>query len=70
MRVGDVDFWEDPAVSSYLSLNVRDWDWSQSPAAWVQHPHKVPQASKTFKSYFDYPLSRKRQTQGIEYSGC
>ncbi|CAM1511838.1 Fc.00g093510.m01.CDS01 [Cosmosporella sp. VM-42] len=36
MRVGDVDFWADPAMSTYFSSSVAGWNWERSPAPWVQ----------------------------------
>ncbi|KAH7176176.1 phosphoribosylglycinamide synthetase [Dactylonectria macrodidyma] len=37
MRVGDVDFWADPAMSAHFSSSVPGWNWERTHAAWVQH---------------------------------
>ncbi|CAH0050607.1 unnamed protein product [Clonostachys solani] len=37
MRVGDVDFWTDPTTSVYFSINLPEWSWEQTDAAWMQY---------------------------------
>lgn len=37
IRVGDVDFWTDPTTSTYFSINLPEWSWEQTDAAWVQY---------------------------------
>ncbi|VUC28245.1 unnamed protein product [Clonostachys rosea] len=40
IRVGDVDFWADPAMTTYLEANLPGWKWGDTAAAWVQHMAK------------------------------
>lgn len=40
IRVGDVDFWADPAMATYLEASLPGWDWANTAAAWVQHMAK------------------------------
>lgn len=37
MRVGDVDFWADPAMATHFSADVPEWNWERTGAAWVKH---------------------------------
>ncbi|CAH0050870.1 unnamed protein product [Clonostachys solani] len=40
IRVGDVDFWADPAMATYLEASLPGWNWANTAAAWVQHMAK------------------------------
>lgn len=61
MRVGDVDFWADPTMSSYFSSAVPTWSWDKSHAPWVQH---VSRGASNVQSFKDLLLlsSRARAT--------
>lgn len=48
MRVGDVDFWADPATSGYFS-SLKDWNWNQTLAAWVQYISQGSSQSRDLK---------------------
>nr|XP_036587975.1 uncharacterized protein CTRU02_01987 [Colletotrichum truncatum]KAF6799116.1 hypothetical protein CTRU02_01987 [Colletotrichum truncatum] len=37
IRVGDVDFWADAAMSKVMSLRVAGWAWEETAAPWVQY---------------------------------
>lgn len=37
MRVGDVDFWADPAMMTHFAASLPDWIWDKTRAPWLQH---------------------------------
>lgn len=49
MRVGDVDFWADAALSTRLASNVPSWSWGRVPAAWVQYISQGASSVKDLK---------------------
>lgn len=50
MRVGDVDFWADPAMMTHFAASLPGWTWENTPAPWLQH---IAQGGSSIKGLRD-----------------